>query len=871
MTKKLFRFTSLAILFFASLVFALISSCSVVDSPFDTSSGNAQSRAAGANLLANPGFETSAASGWTETLSASIYSFEATAAGEYKSGAQARGYWLNSGSTGTVELKQTVNVSAGTYSAKVWTRLDGSSATAKTLKIIQGGVTKATATLPVGGSYAQSVLTGLSLSAGSATFQINYTVPNGNVYLTVDDAEFFNENSGGTTTTTVSGTTTTVASGNTVYVTSGGNDTTGNGSSGNPYRTVFKAASVATSGKTINVGSGTFNETQVISIPLGVSVQGAGANNTTISHTSLTASGAEDESGFFIRLSSGSMSNGNQTLTAFKVDGRSRAFNGIFVQNRNNVTINNVSISNTYAAGARVFATNSSAINMTGIVLSNMTLTNTSRDFDFNGNGSFDAGDWSSGAINIGGLDGALVYGITINESYGYGIKFTNNGYLKNTKIYNSTITVNESDALWGEDIAIELWNMGPGNEIYNVSANTWFSLVNHPGVYASPSTAGENIKVYNNRIVDLNASSGKEAIELAVPGVAVYDNLFQNKGFGMAIWDAGGYRVLVRNNIFYNSPVQVGSWGADGALFIANSTGRTYSDINIYNNVFDRYTNALTLINSGSGSINGVNIKNNVFMNVTGKHLIGAGTNVVFQYNQTTNTLNQTGATSVSNNYVSSTTGFNASGDRLTNWYKPSSGSAYVVNKGTDLGYGDDLGAYQWTGGGTTSTTVGSTTTSSTVASTTTSSTSTTVGSTTTSTTIAGSLAAGTYRIVNKFSNKSLRTNSYTSGLFNATWDSSSIMKWTVTKVGSYYKLQNVSNGYFVSAMEYGGPTHASGGSSDAQQFNIVSVGGGYYKISLKSYSARFWRMDDLYDGNNVGLANWSDEDRFKFQFIAQ
>jgi hypothetical protein len=42
------------------------------------------------------------------------------------------------------------------------------------------------------------------------------------------------------------------------FVTTGGNDTTGNGTSGNPYATVSKANSVALNGDTINVGPGTF-------------------------------------------------------------------------------------------------------------------------------------------------------------------------------------------------------------------------------------------------------------------------------------------------------------------------------------------------------------------------------------------------------------------------------------------------------------------------------------------------------------------------------------------------------------------------------------------------------------------------------------
>jgi hypothetical protein len=47
------------------------------------------------------------------------------------------------------------------------------------------------------------------------------------------------------------------------FVTIGGNDTTGNGTSGNPYATVSKANSVALTGDTINIGPGTFTWQQL--------------------------------------------------------------------------------------------------------------------------------------------------------------------------------------------------------------------------------------------------------------------------------------------------------------------------------------------------------------------------------------------------------------------------------------------------------------------------------------------------------------------------------------------------------------------------------------------------------------------------------
>src|SRR3989442_13599910 len=43
------------------------------------------------------------------------------------------------------------------------------------------------------------------------------------------------------------------------YVATTGSDTTGNGTSGNPYATISKAATVAVAGDTITVADGTYN------------------------------------------------------------------------------------------------------------------------------------------------------------------------------------------------------------------------------------------------------------------------------------------------------------------------------------------------------------------------------------------------------------------------------------------------------------------------------------------------------------------------------------------------------------------------------------------------------------------------------------
>ena len=79
-----------------------------------------------------------------------------------------------------------------------------------------------------------------------------------------------------------------VAQAASVHVAVTGNDTTGDGSSGNPYRTVQHAVDVASSGDVVTVGSGTFNGD--VTMKNGVSLLGNGSANTELKGSSgLTA------------------------------------------------------------------------------------------------------------------------------------------------------------------------------------------------------------------------------------------------------------------------------------------------------------------------------------------------------------------------------------------------------------------------------------------------------------------------------------------------------------------------------------------------------------------------------------------------------
>src|SRR5690606_7327633 len=65
----------------------------------------------------------------------------------------------------------------------------------------------------------------------------------------------------------------------TYYISTTGNDATGDGSIGSPWKTLYKATSVVTSGNIIHVNAGTYTETLTSTLAVGVSIEGEGTSS----------------------------------------------------------------------------------------------------------------------------------------------------------------------------------------------------------------------------------------------------------------------------------------------------------------------------------------------------------------------------------------------------------------------------------------------------------------------------------------------------------------------------------------------------------------------------------------------------------------
>ena len=362
---------------------------------------------------------------------------------------------------------------------------------------------------------------------------------------------------------------------------------------------------------------------------------------------------------------------------------------GLWLQARNNVTIHHVTIKDCAQRGAvacfgQKLSKQEPPYYISGIVMHDMTFLNSGSDLS----------DESLGNLNIAHTNGAEFYNINITDNNGYGIKFIFEGYYKNTKIHDCNITVNELDPLWSEDIAIEIWNLGPGNEVYNVNANTWFSFVNWANTFNNPTSAGAHLKVYGCKIIDLDGVSIKEGIEAACSGTEIYNCYIENKGWGIAQWLQGERKMSYHNNIFRNTQPQA-VWSDAGAIFIVADEVPQMEDIKIYNNVFDNLKTSggspLKVISVWKGTVAGLDIANNVSVNMAAatydfyKYPAATITSGTYRKNLKDIAHNATGVTSSGN--IVGTPGFKQTGQRWDTYYQPASSSSLMVNGGVDVG----------------------------------------------------------------------------------------------------------------------------------------------------------------------------------------
>ena len=391
---------------------------------------------------------------------------------------------------------------------------------------------------------------------------------------------------------------------NVYFVSLSGNDNTGDGSSGNPWRSLRSAVSKVPAGQghTIRLSSGTFVETGPFNVPLGVNIEGAGIDQTILKAASSFFFNPADPGfaldKFLMTLSSSTVSEGNQSLKNFTLDGDGkRLHGGIYIKNRNNIVIEGIKVKDTNFCGIWIWDVKNS-------FLKQITLANC----------SWGSTGWASGALQLANLESVELTGLTIDENTGYGIKALGSGgnKISKMKFHDSRISVNPAGK-WNNgsapNIAFELWEVLLTNcEIYNTYMDNHLSLVNVP----TTPTGGSSVRVHHNTF-DLLARAGGRgyAIELSINDAEIDHNQVKGGSYGIAHWSpAYCANWSIHHNTFHSL-----SSGYPGDILRAQVSG--LHNVKFYNNTVELIgTSTINVIGLHAGKSDNLDLKNNLFIN---------------------------------------------------------------------------------------------------------------------------------------------------------------------------------------------------------------------------------------------------------------
>jgi hypothetical protein len=474
----------------------------------------------------------------------------------------------------------------------------------------------------------------------------------------------------------------------------------GDGSATNPWRTLRYAVSKvpANQGFTIVLSAGTFVESGLIEVPLGVSVIGAGVDKTILKAASsfyyYPSSPAYATDKFLISLNEYNQRDGNQILSGFTIDGDGKKLHGgIYVRLRNKVIIENIKVQNTNFTGIWLWDMKDSKLINTQII-----------------NSSWGSTAYCVGALNVGNLENVEIDRLNINEDRGYGIKAigpNGNNNIINVKIHDSRVSVHPF-GLWNggsaPNIAIELWQVNlVRSEIYNTYVDNTISLINSN---ATPSTGIQTIRVHHN-VLDMMTRAGGAGygVELTIHDAEIDNNYFLKGKYGIANWDNPMKNWNIHHNTFYGLENYY-----PGEIVRSQWSG--LHNVKFYNNTVEfTGTKTMNVIGLYGGASDNVDIKNNLFIN--------NNTGYSYYPNQLVHLENGASVSelTVKNNLfdrlaigsVAGTYGSNLTSDPLITktdarpfpYYVPKAGSP-LINTGVNVGFAftgtaPDIGAYEY------------------------------------------------------------------------------------------------------------------------------------------------------------------------------
>ncbi|MDI6723994.1 MAG: hypothetical protein QMD61_05055 [Methanobacterium sp.] len=503
----------------------------------------------------------------------------------------------NAGSTG----KTSGTVTATTWlvltitSSQSWIPTSGTSTITADLNHLNNG------NLATGGSVPNGIPVTFTCTLGSVNPFDAYTI-NG-----IATTTFTGFNSGiATVNATVDGVnvSTNITVGTDIYVSPTGNDTTGDGSQGNPYKTIAKGISMVSPGGTVHVANGTYTGTGNVNLTINknVTINGESRDsaiidrqnlnrifiissgyNITLTNLTLRNGLASNSNGGAIQNNGGTLTINNCALTNNRASrtADSTAVYGGAIYNTGTLTINNsIFTGNTVTSGSlndafggAIYSTGS--ITITGSTFSGNNATSSSGTANDDGGAIYTNGnlniDNSSFTNNTAGQDGGAIYSnsnLSINNSSftSNAGGMTNNGaggaicigdgsiLGMNLTITNSTFTGNSGQH------GGALWTNAGSSSNPAVITNTTFT--GNTGTYGG---AIRNWGILNITKSSFTGNSGTEggAINNYNSGRAVLtvteSNLIDNTATtGGALYNDGGTAEIHFNRIIGNTGTDV-------------------------------------------------------------------------------------------------------------------------------------------------------------------------------------------------------------------------------------------------------------------------------------------------------------------------
>lgn len=429
----------------------------------------------------------------------------------------------------------------------------------------------------------------------------------------------------------------------TIYVSTTGSDATGNGSTAKPYKTLFKATSVAVNGDVIHVNAGTFTESKTSLLPVGVSIEGEGV-------TSIIRATFSTVYQMIIDAHSPEGTNGNQSISKLKFDGQNKTSWAVQIQGRSNFSIHDCTFINFKQrgivwGGREDNSDNPPGIYATGNKFYNNIVTNCA---------SFD-GTYGYGCLNIGGQDGMLIYNNTITTTGsmpGWPIKLWNDGYLKGCKIYDNVLKRPPFPYQYNGignyfDFCIEFFNQQGlevyGNTIegsldlnYQTKGNYAFSAYIHDNTFGRDVPAAhcetgiwlefqtEDCIIENNTFKNCS-----QPIMFSLRPGNFMNNITIQKNLAYGIGKTDGTREGTAIGIIVNDDSQnytANNWKVSGNTFVALAGndpwfgvvlpgGTSSKTVELSNNVVTGFTYQ-PVVSHNAGKINGLVIKDNILYN---------------------------------------------------------------------------------------------------------------------------------------------------------------------------------------------------------------------------------------------------------------